>query len=351
MENQKLRLPTNPLVSTLGQDVVTLDNTKENNVTIKGSLQDSAQPLSIILSSNKINVGLTNSTELNNSTVLVPYLIGTTQTPLLVNHEESSTITNRVVSVIPNTEIHTNDGTFQNKTPNSNNAEDKIAVSNNYVDAKQDLAKEPRIDILQKETVEDVDKQESEMSNLPSIPHAKDGKDKSELQLHVIPTFYNTKAQGMYSSSQNSSISTISHSKNESVTGNKTNEHGTMNISDTNRDNSLYKNASLQAQNPNSVTDKNESANSYKIPQSPVCGKLGGAAIFQVFGKLSQKLMPNMVASWVTGQSGLHAKDKIKDKRARIDLSGEFDKHGTEPRIIAGKLSFNIIMIKQIQQI
>lgn len=85
--NQKVRLPENPLVSTLGQDVVTLNNTKENSVnfTMKEVLAP-AQPLSIMLSSNRINVGLKNSTQLNNSTN------GTTN--LLVNHTVSSTNTN-----------------------------------------------------------------------------------------------------------------------------------------------------------------------------------------------------------------------------------------------------------------
>ena len=87
---------------------------------------------------------------------------------------------------------------------------------------------------------------------------------------------------------------------------------------------------------PENSSEANENTSSYIFSKQSTCGKLGGAAIFQAFGKLSHKLMPNLVANWVTGQNGQHQKSKTHDKRARIDISGEFDKHGTEPRIIAG---------------
>ena len=74
-----------------------------------------------------------------------------------------------------------------------------------------------------------------------------------------------------------------------------------------------------------------------------VCGKLGGAAVFQAFGKLADKIRADLVASWVTGKKSTPTAANLSDKRARFDIEGELDKHGTEPRIIAGDVTSTIM--------
>ena len=178
--------------------------------------------------------------------------------------------------------------------------------SGNWIEVKQDLSKEPRIDNV-------------ENSNADK---GSNGSKKTEPSLqttkHVIPTFFNKKVQeAIYKPLNESGISDISSS---SIITTLTPKHSTI------------KSSTIKV--PDATTNNIKNENSFNIPQNPSCGKLGGAAIFQAFGKLSHKLMPNLVANWVTGQNGKHQKEK--DKRARIDLGGEFDKEGTEPRIIAG---------------
>ena len=83
-------------------------------------------------------------------------------------------------------------------------------------------------------------------------------------------------------------------------------------------DSSLSTEYTTEAHEPPHEPEKDESTKPYRIPANQVCGKLGGAAIFQAFGKLTQKLMPDLVKNWVTGQSG--QRRKSYDKRARIEV-------------------------------
>ena len=317
-----LRLPSTPLVSILGQEVVALNTTNENNTefTVKEVLAP-AKPLSVILSSNKINVESNNSTHLDDSTAFVAYTNGTMLTQVVRNTAENT---------------------------NSNHAEGEMPFSINKNDYNQDLSKEPRIDISQKTTKENTNTKETDLVDASFDSQPSDEKDNEHSKPHVIPTFYNPKVQVMYSptndsnSVTNSSLLITSSSENVSLTDHGTSAQITDNKNEQNSNEFTHKNVSIKIQSSSADDERTEGIESYTIPQNQKCGKLGGAAIFQAFGKVSQKLMPNLVASWVTGQSG--SKTSNVNKRARIELSGEFDKHGTEPRIIAGKIVLYIFL-------
>ena len=196
--------------------------------------------------------------------------------------------------------------------------------SSNWIEIEPDLSKEPRIE--KDKNVNESEEKGTTTKVLGDDPAQSRINNEADAQTtqHVIPTFFNKKIQdAIYNSSNGSDISS----------------HSSSNIDTTSRPHSSITEISTTGSS-NSEDENIEDYISLKIPQNPSCGKLGGAAIFQAFGKLSQKLMPNLVANWVTGQNGKQQKDK--DKRARIDLSGEFDKEGTEPRIIAGILFYII---------
>ena len=206
-----------------------------------------------------------------------------------------------------------------NKVDNPNN-EGVNKNSHNWIEIKADLSKEPRIE---KDKNIGNTKEGKTPENQANNDPQQSGVNKevsSQPTKHVIPTFFNKKIQEAIYKYPNKS--SISGSTSSNIVTTTRPPSSTTKISTTTIPNGVIENA---------IDDV-----SLSIPQSPSCGKLGGAAIFQAFGKLSQKLMPNLVANWVTGQNGKHQKEK--DKRARIDLSGEFDKEGTEPRIIAGML-------------
>ena len=205
------------------------------------------------------------------------------------------------------------------KLDNSNN-EESNENSQNWIEIKADLSKEPRIE-KDKNIGSTKEGTTPEMkTNKDSLQSRVTTEASSQPTKHVIPTFFNKKIQEAIYKYPNKS--SLSDSTSSNVVTTQKPKSSTTEISTT---------TTLNEVNENVIDDI-----SLNIPQSPSCGKLGGAAIFQAFGKLSQKLMPNLVANWVTGQNGKHQKEK--DKRARIDLSGEFDKEGTEPRIIAGML-------------
>ena len=200
------------------------------------------------------------------------------------------------------------------------NNEELSKNSQNWIEIKADLSKEPRIEKDKNiGSTKEGKTPEKEINN----DFLQSGVTKEAITQptkHVIPTFFNKKIQEAIYKYPNKSSFSESTSSNVVTTSKP--KSSTTEISTTTTQNEV---------NGNVIDDV-----SLNIPQSPSCGKLGGAAIFQAFGKLSQKLMPNLVANWVTGQNGKHQKEK--DKRARIDLNGEFDKEGTEPRIIAGML-------------
>ena len=206
-----------------------------------------------------------------------------------------------------------------NKLDNPND-EELSKNSQNWIEIKADLSKEPRIEKDENIGSTEEGKTSEKETNKDSLQSGVTKEVNSHPTKHVIPTFFNKKIQEAIYKYPNKSSFSDSTSSNVATTPRP--KSSTPEISTTTISNDV---------NENVIDDV-----SLNIPQSPSCGKLGGAAIFQAFGKLSQKLMPNLVANWVTGQNGKHQKEK--DKRARIDLSGEFDKEGTEPRIIAGML-------------
>ena len=66
---------------------------------------------------------------------------------------------------------------------------------------------------------------------------------------------------------------------------------------------------------------------------SAQCGKLGGAAVLQAFGRAAHNLLPDLVFSWVTGGQGTK-----KNPSARFD-----DEEELEPRIIAGDVTSTVL--------
>ena len=69
------------------------------------------------------------------------------------------------------------------------------------------------------------------------------------------------------------------------------------------------------------------------------CGRLGGgAAVMQAFGRVAHELLPDLVASWVTGGS-----QALGGKRARLEVEGEPDKDDVEGRIIGGDVTSTIM--------
>lgn len=63
----------------------------------------------------------------------------------------------------------------------------------------------------------------------------------------------------------------------------------------------------------------------------PTCGKLGGAAVLQAYGRAAHNLLPDLVFSWLTGGQGQ------KQKQARLD------DEELEPRIIAGEVTSTVL--------
>jgi hypothetical protein len=212
-------------------------------------------------------------------------------------------------------------------------------TSSNWVEIKPDLSKEPRIEKEETSKDDHTDKNKLDVSGAPISQDISQKEDQTNIPSHVIPTFYNPKIQAIYTSDNTSVTSNSSNTSiPESTKGNLSTSNDTKNPISEDIIDLQHTNSSSQISELDSSSKIHESTTSYLFPQNPTCGKLGGAAIFQVFGKLSQKLMPNLVANWVTGQNGQHQKNqRAADKRARLDLSGEFDKEGTHPRIIAGR--------------
>ena len=299
-KNEKLRLPETPLISTLGQSAVMLEDQEGSGASlITKKVSHPAKPLSVVLSSNKVAVGEDDLLKNDNANLEKPadisFKLETIKTATGHLSEHSGPMPDE------NDEVG-----FQHKLEQGAfNLKDIL---------NEILTKEPRIDI-----------QEQITSNNESVAHQE-----------IIPTFYNKKTQiGMYASTNNASTEEPTASKIESSTmpGDKHNNDAK------NDDNTILQ----DTQHLEDGSGETDVHNVEELPtdqpimsSNPTCGKLGGAAILQVFGKLTQKLMPDLVANWVTGQNGHREKDKVKQKRARIELEGEFDKHGTEPRIIAG---------------
>ena len=68
-------------------------------------------------------------------------------------------------------------------------------------------------------------------------------------------------------------------------------------------------------------------------PTGSQCGKLGGAAVLQAFGRAAHNLLPDLVFSWVTG-----GQSNKKSPSARLD-----DEDELEPRIIAGDVTSTVL--------
>ena len=68
-------------------------------------------------------------------------------------------------------------------------------------------------------------------------------------------------------------------------------------------------------------------------PRSNQCGRLGGAAVLQAFGRAAHNLLPDLVFSWVTG-----GQSNKKSPSARLD-----DEEDLEPRIIAGDVTSTVL--------
>jgi len=69
-----------------------------------------------------------------------------------------------------------------------------------------------------------------------------------------------------------------------------------------------------------------------RTTEYPQCGKLGGAAILQAFGRSAHNLLPDLVHAWVTG--GQSNKKKP---------SARFNDEELEPRIIAGDVTSTVL--------
>jgi hypothetical protein len=95
--------------------------------------------------------------------------------------------------------------------------------------------------------------------------------------------------------------------------------------------------ASQQSLVPSATTHNNNAGLSAQVRSDPgpQCGKLGGAAVLQAFGRAAHKLLPDLVFSWVTG--GQSNKKRLDD-RARLD-----DDEDLEPRIIAGDVTSTVL--------
>ena len=323
MDNQIQEIPTTPLVSMLEDKVISSNDTKDRIQSATTNNILPAKPLSIMLSSNRILVGVEKaSAHSNDHTTNSSRLVSTTENYLITNHTSPGIVANNILPLESKIELHTKPELMNEKNSNANNIIDEFESSGfesseEHVETKPDLLKEPRID-------------------------------KPDVIPHLIPTFYNKKVQEqLYTPSNSSSNVTAPISDDESNVA----KVDYINGVDSTKRISVHKNVTFHEKIQNDMKNKtktNEGVNlaneGVNVPRNPnSCGKLGGAAFFQAFGKLSQKLMPNLVANWVTGQNGKHK----TDKRARIELSGEFDKEGTEPRIIAGKkltiVAFNLI--------
>jgi hypothetical protein len=346
----EIKLPSAPLPSPIAESIIPLNDTKEEESGTVGFIA-SAKPLSVMLSSDKIQVSLNNSTNLDSDKDLLPHSDSTTENYLVRNNTLSSTGIKLPISsestidpnskvILSNSQNTTSDHVSGEEIKSSGYKSDE--TSSNWVEIKPDLLKEPRIEKEETLKEDDTDKNKLNVSGTPISQDIIQKKDKTNIPSHVIPTFYNPKIQAIYTS-DNTSVTSNSSKKSTSIPESTNEELSTSNDTKNTISQDIidlqHTNSSSQKSEPDSSSKIHESTTSYLFPQNPTCGKLGGAAIFQVFGKLSQKLMPNLVANWVTGQNGQHQKNQrtIADKRARIDLSGEFDKDGTHPRIIAGR--------------
>ena len=286
-----------------------------------------AKPLSIMLTNHKINTGVTESTVLTDDSNLMGDLDSTSDPNMIASQEKSNwtnsnqifleqsstTRSSEILSDLDSTKFHP----IKDDIEGSGLRLEQHGEHGNRF--QPDLSKEPRIDKIQKPLLPKNENGQILKFDVTDSSELSEGDKTIKTQPHLIPTFYTKKVQeGLYTSSNHSSVLTPS-----------------ISITVLNNGSSI-KNPIFQNNSGISPNDDNNSANenTLSISQNSKCGKIGGAAIFQAFGKLSQKLMPNLVANWVTGQNGQHQKNK--QKRARIDISGEFDKEGTEPRIIAG---------------
>lgn len=69
-----------------------------------------------------------------------------------------------------------------------------------------------------------------------------------------------------------------------------------------------------------------------RTTEYPQCGKLGGAAVLQAFGRAAHNLLPDLVHAWVTGGQS--------NKRTP---SARFNDDELEPRIIAGDVTSTVL--------
>jgi len=69
-----------------------------------------------------------------------------------------------------------------------------------------------------------------------------------------------------------------------------------------------------------------------RTTEYPQCGKLGGAAVLQAFGRAAHNLLPDLVHAWVTG-----GQSNKKSPSAR------FNDEELEPRIIAGDVTSTVL--------
>ena len=308
-----------------------------------------AKPLSIMLTNHKINTGATESTVLTDDSNLMGDLDSTSDPNMIASQEKSNwTNSNQIFleqsSTIPSSGILSDlDSTkfypIKDDIESSGLELEQHGANGNKF--QPDLSKEPRIDKIQKPLLPKNENGQNSKFDVTDSSELSDGDKTIKTQPHLIPTFYTKKVQdGLYTSSNDASILTPSISITVVNNGSSIKNPVFQNNSGTLSNDALQGVATAPlAISPNDENNS-ENENTLSISQNSKCGKIGGAAIFQAFGKLSQKLMPNLVANWVTGQNGQHQKNK--QKRARIDVSGEFDKEGTEPRIIAGMCNLDV---------
>ena len=300
-----------------------------------------AKPLSIMLTNHKINVGVTESTELTDDTDLMDDPGNTSDPNMIASQVKSNWTNSNDIFVEPSSAIPFgetfSDGTkfFAIKDDIEGSGLELEQHGEHNTRFQPDLSKEPRIDKIQKPLLPENENGQNSNFDITDSSELSDGDKTIKTQPHLIPTFYTKKVQeGLYTSSNDASILTPSISITVSNNGSSVKNPVFQNNSGTSSNDALQGVATTPLAISSNDADNSENENALSISQNSNCGKIGGAAIFQAFGKLSQKLMPNLVANWVTGQNGQHQKNK--QKRARIDISGEFDKEGTEPRIIAG---------------
>ena len=308
-----------------------------------------AKPLSIRLTNHKINTGVTESTALPDDSNLMGDLDSTSDPNMIASQEKSNwTNSNQIFleqsSTIPSSGILSDlDSTkfypIKDDIESSGLELEQHGANGNKF--QPDLSKEPRIDKIQKPLLPKNENGQNSKFDVTDSSELSDGDKTIKTQPHLIPTFYTKKVQdGLYTSSNDASILTPSISITVVNNGSSIKNPVFQNNSGTLSNDALQGVTTAPlAISPND-DNNSENENTLSISQNSKCGKIGGAAIFQAFGKLSQKLMPNLVANWVTGQNGQHQKNK--QKRARIDVSGEFDKEGTEPRIIAGMCNLDV---------